>query len=108
MVTCAILRNLGFDVMEADSGEMALEISETCADKIDLLLTDVIMPGMNGRELAEQFAARRPRTKVIFMSGYTDRIMSEDGLLDPAVNFLQKPFNPGELGTIVGKVLQAA
>jgi two-component system cell cycle sensor histidine kinase/response regulator CckA len=108
VVTCAILRNLGFDVMEADSGEMALEISETCADKIDLLLTDVIMPGMNGRELAEQFAARRPRTKVIFMSGYTDRIMSEDGLLDPAVNFLQKPFNPGELGTIVGKVLQAA
>jgi len=108
VVTCAILRNLGFDVMEAESGEMALEISEACADRIDLLLTDVIMPGMNGRELADRFAARRPRTKVIFMSGYTDRIMSEDGLLDPSVNFLQKPFNPDELGKIVGKVLQAA
>jgi CheY-like chemotaxis protein len=106
-VTCTILRNLGFTVMEAESGENALAISERCADRIDLLLTDVIMPGMNGRELADRFAVVRPRTKVIFMSGYTDRIMSDDALLDSSVNFLQKPFKPDDLCALVGKVLQA-
>jgi CheY-like chemotaxis protein len=107
VVTCAILRSLGFDVMEAESGETAMALSQRCAETIDLLLTDVIMPGMNGRELADRFTAVRPQTKVIFMSGYTDRIMSEDGLLDSSVNFLQKPFKPEELRAIVGKVLQA-
>ena len=65
----------------------------------------MIMPGINGRELASQFLAARPETKVIFMSGFTDRIMSEDGILDAGVNYLQKPFKPEELREMVLKTL---
>jgi PAS domain S-box-containing protein len=105
VVTCAILRNLGYQVLEANSGESALGIAARFTRPIDLLLTDVIMPGMNGRELAVRFACARPTASVIFMSGYTDRIMSEDGLLDTSVNFVQKPFKPEELREIVAGVL---
>jgi len=104
-VTRVILRNLGFEVLEAESGEHALGIPDRHDGPIDLLLTDVIMPGMNGRELASRFEALRPRAKVIFMSGYTDRIMSEDGLLDPSIHFLRKPFLPEELCELVAKAL---
>jgi CheY-like chemotaxis protein len=103
-VTSMILRGLGYSVLEADSGEGALAVSQDFAGEIDLLITDVIMPGMNGRELAGRFAAARPKAQVIFMSGYPDRISSGDPLLDPSVNFLQKPFGPEELAGIVSRV----
>jgi CheY-like chemotaxis protein len=105
MVACTILRNLGLEVLEANDGKQALALAESDAGVIDLLLTDVIMPGINGRDLAARFTAKRPRTKVIYMSGYTDRIMSPDGLLDSSVAFLQKPFNPEELARLVSKAL---
>ena len=104
-VTCGILRNLGLDVLEAPSGEAALAITESEPRDIDLMLTDVIMPGMNGRDLAARFGAKRPQAKVIYMSGYTDRIMSPDGLLDVSVEFLQKPFKPEELSRMVARLL---
>jgi len=104
-VTCTILRNLGLEVIEADSGEAALSLAESDPARIELLLTDVIMQGMNGRDLAARFASARPDTKVVFMSGYTDRIMSPDGLLDSAVEFLQKPFKPEELARIATRLL---
>jgi PAS domain S-box-containing protein len=104
-VACAILRTTGLDVMEADGGESALALLDGGAGEIDLLLTDVIMPGMNGRELASRFAEKRPGAQVIFMSGYTDRIMSPDGVLDASVVFLQKPFKPDELTAVVRQAL---
>jgi FixJ family two-component response regulator len=65
------------------------------------------MPGINGRELALRFASYAPHARVIFMSGYTDRIMSPDGLLDPSVVFLQKPFKADELASMVATELAA-
>jgi two-component system cell cycle sensor histidine kinase/response regulator CckA len=105
VVTCTILRGFGLEVIEAASGEAALAITERYSGEIDLLLTDVIMPGMNGRDLAARFAAKRPAAKVIYMSGYTDRIMSPDALLDNSVAFLQKPFMPEDLARMVARVL---
>jgi CheY-like chemotaxis protein len=107
LLACTILRNLGLHVLEADCGEAALSLAKTDPEPIDLLLTDVIMPGMNGRDLATRFVAKRPNAKVVYMSGYTDRIMSPDGLLDSSVAFLQKPFKPEELARIVAKVLES-
>ncbi|MBS1854202.1 MAG: PAS domain S-box protein [Acidobacteria bacterium] len=106
-VACAILRTTGLEVIEADCGEAALALVEDGACEVDVLLTDVIMPGMNGRELATRFAEKRPGAKVIFMSGYTDRIMSPDGVLDSSVVFLQKPFKPDELTAVVRQTLAA-
>jgi two-component system, cell cycle sensor histidine kinase and response regulator CckA len=106
-VACTILRNLGLDVLEACDGTEALALADADTRPIDLLLTDVIMPGLNGRDLASRFAAKRPAAKVIYMSGYTDRIISPDGLLDASVAFLQKPFKPEELARLVSKALSS-
>ena len=104
-VACTILRNLGLEVLEASDGQEALALADADAAAIDLLLTDVIMPGLNGRDLAARVTAKRSRAKVIFMSGYTDRIMSPDGLLDSSVAFLQKPFKPEDLARLVSRAL---
>jgi CheY-like chemotaxis protein len=69
------------------------------------MLTDVIMPGMNGRQLADRMAQLRPDTKVVFMSGYTERIMNSDGALEKSVAYLQKPFTPEDLSAKVQQVL---
>jgi two-component system, cell cycle sensor histidine kinase and response regulator CckA len=70
------------------------------------MVTDVIMPGINGRELAESLALTRPEMQVIYMSGYTDRVMSKDGVLDASVAYLQKPFTPDKLTQMVHRVLR--
>ena len=91
-LTCTILRNMGFAVLEAGDAGEAIAAAQRFDGEIRVMLTDVIMPGMNGRELAERMGKLRPQTKVVFMSGYTDRIMSRDGVLDESVVYLQKPF----------------
>ena len=93
--------------MEAANGIEALAAAREHQGCIRLMLTDVIMPGMNGRELAEQMAAVRPEMKVVFMSGYTDRIMSPDGVLDSSVNYLQKPFSAEQLNAKIREVLDS-
>ena len=105
LLTCTILRGLGFDVLEASDGMEAMLVSVDYREQIRLLVTDVIMPGMNGRELAARLAPSRPDMRVIYMSGYTDRIMSADGVLDSSVAYLQKPFTPEMLTQMVRRLL---
>ncbi|HWO32602.1 MAG TPA: ATP-binding protein, partial [Candidatus Acidoferrum sp.] len=87
-----LLTAAGFRVLSAGSGEEALEVASHSGVAFDLLLTDVVMPGMNGRVLAEQLLPRQPGMKVLFMSGYTDSFIAGHGVLDPGTNLLHKPF----------------
>ena len=93
--------------MEAQNGREALQISAQHAGAIELLLTDVVMPELSGRELAECLAARRPTMLVVFMSGYTDTAVVHHGVLEPGTIFLQKPFTPDALARKVRQVLDA-
>ena len=88
----AFLESNGFRVLSAPSGEAALETAAHHASPFDLLLTDVVMPGMNGRVLAEQLSMRQPGLKVLFMSGYTDSFIAGHGVLQKGTNLLHKPF----------------
>ena len=87
------LEKQGYLILEAEDGAAALQIAAGHKGKIDLLLTDVVMPGMNGRELATHITAQRPDVRVLYMSGYTENAIGHDGLLDVGINLLQKPFS---------------
>ena len=91
-----VLREAGYDVVDAADGVHALELAET-AGEIHLLLTDVIMPKISGRQLAAKFLALRPATRVLYMSGYTDDKLGQHGVLDPDVELIQKPLTPADL-----------
>jgi PAS domain S-box-containing protein len=105
--TRAILSRYGYAVLEAPDSEVALRIAASHGGPIHLLLTDVVMPGASGRELAEQIARIRPGTKVLFMSGYTDDAIVRHGLLQSEIAFLQKPFSPEVLARKVRQVLDS-
>ena len=96
-LTLRILEREGYLVLPAASGRDALELAASHASPIHLLLTDVVMPGLSGREVAEQLTAIRPGTRVLFMSGYTDNVIAQRGVLDPGMAFLSKPFTPETL-----------
>lgn len=98
----------GYKVLESENGNRALAIASNYKDEIDLLITDVVMPVMGGRELAERLAVLRPKTKVLFMSGYTDDAVVRHGIMDKDIEFLQKPFTPDGLLRRVDEVLQAS
>jgi PAS domain S-box-containing protein len=101
------LENQGYRVLEAEDGAAALQIASGHRDTIDLLLTDVVMPGMNGRELAEQITAQRPEIRVLYMSGYTENAIGHNGLLDTGINLLQKPFSLPTLKDRVRELLDS-
>ena len=102
-----VLAERGYWVLEAIHGTHAIQISEQHTVPIHLLVTDVVMPGMSGRELAEHLKPSRPNMKVLFMSGYTDKAIVHHGELDPGTAFLQKPFTPDALARKVREVLDS-
>ena len=102
------LRNQGYTVLEAADGAAAIQVSNAHPGPIHLLLTDVIMPGMNGRELAQRISSLRPEAKVLYMSGYTENAIGHNGTLDAGITLLQKPFTLPALKTKVREVLDTA
>jgi hypothetical protein len=99
------LRSYGYDVIEAVDGPSAIQLSSSHPGPIDLLLTDVVMPEMGGRRLAEAIIEQRPQVKVLYVSGYTDDEMLRQGILHHEVAFLQKPFLPATLVQMVQDLL---
>jgi two-component system, cell cycle sensor histidine kinase and response regulator CckA len=96
-VTVRILTRTGFTVLSASDGAAALKIAADHDGDVDLLLTDVIMPGMLGKELAERFGEIRPKTRILFMSGYAQPVLASHGTLPPGVHLLEKPFTSDDL-----------
>jgi two-component system, cell cycle sensor histidine kinase and response regulator CckA len=102
-----LLQRRGYKVLEAPNAEEALAIFESRPNDIHLVLTDMVMPGMSGRALADRLLERRPGTRVIFMSGYTDDVLVSTGALSPGMSFLQKPLRPDVLAARVREALDS-
>jgi len=101
-----MLAGLGYKVLAAETPEMALALSGKHTSDIDLLITDVIMPEMNGRELAEKLQSVFPGMKFLFMSGYTANVIAHHGVLDEGLHFIQKPFSKSDLAIAIRKALK--
>lgn len=101
------LEAAGYTVLLADSARAALKIADGHAGPIDVLLTDVVMPGMNGRELADRFCVLRPEATIMFMSGYAGDTVAEHGVFGESANFVRKPFTPSSLSRQVMEVLRS-
>ena len=101
----SILVGRGYNVLVADSPWQAEEVASKYSGEINLLLTDVVMPGRSGRELAARITARRPSIRVLYMSGYTENVVTSGGLLEEGLAFLQKPFSPKALLHKIREVL---
>ncbi len=103
-----MLRRQGYTVLIADDGAEALEIWDRQRESIRLLVTDVVMPRVNGRELAERLREARPDLPVLYVSGYSDEVIARHGILNPDAGFLPKPFTQAELGRKVRTLLDVA
>ncbi len=99
------LESLGYKCVQASNGAEALDVFREYSDSIDLLLTDVVMPGISGKELAEQILGEYPDVKVVFMSGYTENTIAHHGVLDQGVNYIPKPITPIALTRKIRSVL---
>ena len=107
-LVCRFLSEQGYRILQADSGLKALELWASCKEKVDLLLTDLVMPDqVNGRELAEKLCSDRPGLKVIFTSGYSADVVGKDFILRSGLNYLQKPYPPHKLAAAVRECLDA-
>jgi CheY-like chemotaxis protein len=107
-LVCNLLSGHGYQILQAESGPKALQVWRESKDRIDLLLTDLVMPDqMTGRELAEKLWAEQPRLKVIFTSGYSADVVGKDFVLCRGLNYLQKPYHPRKLALAVRDCLDA-
>src|SRR6185503_10230041 len=106
-LTTRVLTKAGYTVLAAPCGQAALDLAASYAGPIDLLLSDVIMPGMSGRELAEQLLPLRPGMRLMYASGYTEDAIIRHGVSSEATAFLPKPFTPAALLAKVREVLEA-
>jgi len=104
-LVCDTLRNYGYTVLEASNGKIARQVFEQALEKINLVLTDVIMPEMSGRKLIEILSSIHPGIKSLYMSGYTDEAILNHRVLEPGMAFIQKPFTPTALAKKVREVL---
>jgi two-component system cell cycle sensor histidine kinase/response regulator CckA len=102
-----VLQGCGYTLLDACNGAEAVRIAEKQEGPIHLLVTDVVLPGLGGREVAERLAGTRPDLKVLFLSGYTDDVVVRHGILEARVAFLQKPFGPASLAAKVREVLDS-
>jgi CheY-like chemotaxis protein len=100
-----ILKRASYRTLVAADAAEALQICAAHTEPIELLLSDVLMPGMNGRELADRARALRPEMKVLLMSGHTEDVLAEQGAHDPSLSFIQKPITPRALTAKVKEVL---
>ncbi len=107
-LTSEALKQYGYRVIEAPGGEHALKITREYGEKIDLLLTDVVMPGLNGREVADQIVSIRPGIRVLYMSGYSDNAIVQHGVLSSGLAFIEKPFSPENLAEKVRQVIHSS
>ena len=105
---CDVLQEHGYKSLSAVDGRDALEMARRHQGRIDLLITDVVMPQMNGQELANAISEFRPETKVLFVSGYSDNELDHNGLLDPQIELLQKPFTPQALARKIRRAITAS
>ncbi len=104
-VASRVLRRYGYHTLEASSGAHALEVAAAQEGPIHLLLTDVVMPGMNGSELASRLRDAYPGVAVLFMSGYAGEVLGRDGTLEPDVELIMKPFSVRDLVTRIRRAL---
>jgi len=104
-ITVQILEAQGYNMLEASSGEAALALCAEYRGEIHLLITDVVMPGMSGKDLADRLTLTRPEMRVIYMSGYTDNAIVQHGILQKGIDFINKPFMAGALALKVRQVL---
>ena len=104
-ITKRILEDLGYHVLAASSPEKAMELAEQHGESITLLLTDVIMPGMTGRDLARRIHTRWPTIRCLYVSGYTADIVAKRGVIKPGLAFLAKPFSREQLALKIREVL---
>ncbi|MBI5069638.1 MAG: response regulator [Deltaproteobacteria bacterium] len=107
-VACDMLRRLGYRVLAASDGEGCLEVAGAHPGPIDLLLTDVVLPGMNGKEIAARLGEHRPALRVLFMSGYAANVIVHRGAVDEGVHFIQKPLSLDALASKVREALDGA
>jgi PAS domain S-box-containing protein len=107
-LTRSFLQHYGYTVFTAESGNQALQLCRRLTQKLDLAIIDVIMPGLSCKELSASIAAHFPQIKILFISGYTDEAITQQGVLEPDVAFLQKPFSIEVLGQKVRQVLDSS
>ena len=108
MLVCEMLERAGYRVLAAEGGEEALALAAAHDGPIDVLLTDVVMPGVSGQQLAARLMASRPEIRVLFISGYTEDAIANHGVLRPGTAFLEKPFGSAELARKLREVLDAS
>jgi len=101
-----VLEQEGYTVLEAKDADEALRLGQESAGSIRLLLTDLVMPGMNGQTLAGHLQVRYPKMQVLYMSGYKDYAIGFNAALDPGANYVSKPFKPDTLARAVREVLR--